>query len=57
MNKRIFYILFAITSSVLIGLLAFYFTQDRKFAMAYATFSYSVLVTFLFFYVLKNHNQ
>lgn len=50
MSKRMIYIFVSIVGSVLVGIFAFYFTQDRKFTIAYSMFSYSILVTVLLFF-------
>jgi hypothetical protein len=57
MNKRLLYVLAAIIASIFVGFVIFYFTQDRKFAVAYATFSYSMLITMLFLTFDKTPNQ
>jgi len=57
MNKRLLYVFAAIIASVFVGFMVFYFTQDRKFTLAYAIFSYSILITVLFLSFDKTPNQ
>ena len=51
MNKRILYVLVATITSIFvgcIGFIMFYLTEGRKFTIAYATFTYAMLITTLF---------